>query len=89
MGEIVLAAKIAHVPSILISERPGPLYGQRAAAISALREVGARESPRRRHVPDLRHPLDLEFRLSHERQGATSRRLHQPRIAAYDPGYGL
>ena len=29
MGEVVLAAKIAHVPSILISERPGPLYGKR------------------------------------------------------------
>lgn len=46
MGEVVLAAKIAHVPSILISERPGPLYGKRAEAISALREVGARAKAR-------------------------------------------
>jgi len=42
MGEIVLAAKIAHVPSILISERPGPLYQTREAAIGALKEVGRR-----------------------------------------------
>jgi len=46
MGEIVLAAKIAHVPSILISERPGPLYGKRAEAIAALRELGARANSR-------------------------------------------
>ena len=46
MGEIVLAAKIAHVPSILISERPGPLYGTRATAIAALRELGARARSR-------------------------------------------
>ena len=89
MGEIVLAAKIAHVPSILISERPGPLYGTRAAAIAALRELGARANPRRRHVPHLRHALDFQFRLSHERQGATSRRLYKPRGAAHDPEHGL
>jgi 3,4-dihydroxyphenylacetate 2,3-dioxygenase len=46
MGEIVLAAKIAHVPSILISERPGPLYGKRADAINALKEIGARAKAR-------------------------------------------
>jgi 3,4-dihydroxyphenylacetate 2,3-dioxygenase len=46
MGEIVLAAKIAHVPSILISERPGPLHGKRDDAIAALREVGARAKKR-------------------------------------------
>ena len=46
MGEIVLAAKIAHVPSILISERPGPLYGKRTEAIAALRELGARAKSR-------------------------------------------
>ncbi len=46
MGEIVLAAKIAHVPSILISERPGPLYGKRAGAIAALRELGKRARDR-------------------------------------------
>jgi 3,4-dihydroxyphenylacetate 2,3-dioxygenase len=46
MGEIVLAAKIAHVPSILISERPGPLHGTREAAIGALREIGDRARKR-------------------------------------------
>ncbi|HZR72263.1 3,4-dihydroxyphenylacetate 2,3-dioxygenase [Bradyrhizobium sp.] len=46
MGKIVLAAKIAHVPSILISEREGPLKGKRAEAISALREIGKRARDR-------------------------------------------
>ena len=46
MGEVVLAAKIAHVPSILISEREGPLKGKRAAAIGALREIGRRARDR-------------------------------------------
>ena len=73
MGEIVLAAKIAHVPSILISERPGPLYGTRDAAIGALREVGRAPATRGADTfLDLRHALDLEFRLSHERQCAAS-----------------
>ena len=27
MGEIVLAAKITHVPSMFISEQPGPHHG--------------------------------------------------------------
>ena len=46
MGEIVLAAKIAHVPSIMISERPGPLFGKRADAIAALRNLGERARKR-------------------------------------------
>jgi 3,4-dihydroxyphenylacetate 2,3-dioxygenase len=46
MGEVVLAAKIAHVLSILISERPGPLEGKRAGAIAALKEVGKRAQDR-------------------------------------------
>jgi len=46
LGKIVLAAKIAHVPSILISEREGPLKGKRADAISALREIGTRARDR-------------------------------------------
>ena len=44
MGEIVLAAKIAHVPSILISERRGPLNGKRDDGHPAL----ARGRPRAR-----------------------------------------
>lgn len=46
MGEVVLAAKIAHVPSIVISEKPGPLYGKRDDAIAALREIGRRARER-------------------------------------------
>jgi 3,4-dihydroxyphenylacetate 2,3-dioxygenase len=46
MGRIVLAAKIAHVPSILISERDGPLKGEREGAIRALREIGRRARER-------------------------------------------
>jgi 3,4-dihydroxyphenylacetate 2,3-dioxygenase len=46
MGEVVLAAKITHVPSILISEREGPLKGKREQAIWALRELGRRAKAR-------------------------------------------
>ncbi|MCK1356231.1 3,4-dihydroxyphenylacetate 2,3-dioxygenase [Bradyrhizobium sp. CW7] len=46
MGQIMLAAEIAHVPSILISEREGPLKGKRAAAIQAQREIGKRARDR-------------------------------------------
>lgn len=42
MGEIVMAAKVTHVPSLLISERPGPLFGARDEAIAGLREIGRR-----------------------------------------------
>lgn len=46
MGQLVLAAKITHVPSLLISERAGPLHGKRAAPIAALREIGRRARAR-------------------------------------------
>jgi 3,4-dihydroxyphenylacetate 2,3-dioxygenase len=46
MGKIVLAAKIAHVPSILISEREGPLKGKRQPVIDSLREIGLRAKQR-------------------------------------------
>lgn len=42
MGEIVMAVKATHVPSMLISEQPGPAHGCRAAAIEAEREIGRR-----------------------------------------------
>ncbi len=42
MGEIVLAAKITHVPSMFISEQPGPHHGCRAAAIEGHREIARR-----------------------------------------------
>lgn len=42
MGRISLAAKITHVPSMLLSEQPGPLQGCRKAAIDGLTEIGRR-----------------------------------------------
>ncbi len=42
MGEIVLAAKITHVPTLLMSEQEGPLKGKRQAAIDGNREIGRR-----------------------------------------------
>ncbi|MGR3913594.1 MAG: 3,4-dihydroxyphenylacetate 2,3-dioxygenase [Gammaproteobacteria bacterium] len=46
MGEIALAAKITHVPSMYLSEQPGAHHGCRDAAISGHREIArrARES---------------------------------------------
>lgn len=40
MGEIVLAAKVTHVPSMFISDRPGPHHGCRVAAIDGLKRIG-------------------------------------------------
>ncbi|BBB27162.1 3,4-dihydroxyphenylacetate 2,3-dioxygenase [Amphritea japonica] len=40
MGEVVLAAKVTHVPSMFISEQEGPLKGIRDAAIEGLRKIG-------------------------------------------------
>lgn len=40
MGEILLAAKVTHVPSMFISEKPGPHHGCRDAAISGLKKIG-------------------------------------------------
>ncbi len=42
MGKIVLAAKITHVPSMLLSEEDGPLKGCRKPAIEGLRRIGDR-----------------------------------------------
>jgi 3,4-dihydroxyphenylacetate 2,3-dioxygenase len=42
MGELVLAAKVTHVPSMLICEMPGRYYGLRDEAIAGHREIGRR-----------------------------------------------
>ena len=48
MGEIVLAAKVTHVPSLMLSEVAGsPLQAARAGAVGALRELGRRARDRR------------------------------------------
>jgi 3,4-dihydroxyphenylacetate 2,3-dioxygenase len=46
MGAVVLAAKITHVPSLLISEREGPLKGRREGPIHSLKELGRRAKAR-------------------------------------------
>jgi 3,4-dihydroxyphenylacetate 2,3-dioxygenase len=48
MGQLVLAAKVSHVPSLMLSENPGsPLKGAREGAVRALRELGRRARERR------------------------------------------
>ena len=42
MGKLVLAAKITHVPSMYLSELPGPQHGCRQAAIDGHIEIGRR-----------------------------------------------
>ncbi|WP_170432192.1 3,4-dihydroxyphenylacetate 2,3-dioxygenase [Ruegeria arenilitoris] len=42
MGEIVLAAKMTHVPTMLMSEQEGPVKGARQAAIDGHREIARR-----------------------------------------------
>lgn len=39
---LVQAAKISHVPSIFLSEKPGPTFGIRQRAVDSLRELGRR-----------------------------------------------
>jgi 3,4-dihydroxyphenylacetate 2,3-dioxygenase len=46
VGEVVLAAKVTHVPSLLLSEREGALKGRRAMAIGSLKEIGRRARDR-------------------------------------------
>jgi 3,4-dihydroxyphenylacetate 2,3-dioxygenase len=42
MGKLALAAKITHVPSLYLSELPGPHHGCRQDAINGLKEIGRR-----------------------------------------------
>lgn len=42
MGEIVLAAKCTHVPTMLMSEQEGPVKGKRKPAIDGHREIARR-----------------------------------------------
>lgn len=42
MGEIVFAAKCTHVPTMLMSEQPGRLYGCRQSAIDGHKEIARR-----------------------------------------------
>ena len=42
MGKLALAAKVTHVPSMYLSEMPGPHHGCREAAIEGHRAIGRR-----------------------------------------------
>lgn len=42
MGELVLAAKMTHVPTLLMSEQEGPVKGKRQPAIDGHREIARR-----------------------------------------------
>ena len=42
MGELVLAAKVTHVPTMLLSEQPGRLQGTRQQAIDGQKEIARR-----------------------------------------------
>ncbi len=42
MGQLTFAAKVTHVPSMFISEMPGPNHGCRKAAIDGLAEIAQR-----------------------------------------------
>jgi 3,4-dihydroxyphenylacetate 2,3-dioxygenase len=47
MGQLVLAAKVSHVPSLMLSEVAGsPLKAARQGAVAALRELGRRAGDR-------------------------------------------
>lgn len=47
MGQLVLAAKVTHVPSLMLSERPdSPLRAAREPAVRSLRELGRRARER-------------------------------------------
>jgi hypothetical protein len=48
MDRVALAAKVTHVPSLLLSERDGALKGRRAHAIESLKEIGRRAQHRGR-----------------------------------------
>ena len=40
MGQLVFAAKVTHIPRMVLSELPGPLHGCRNDAVQGLREIG-------------------------------------------------
>ncbi|WP_271606967.1 hypothetical protein [Bradyrhizobium sp. CCBAU 11434] len=47
MGQLVLAAKVTHVPSLMLSEISGsPLRAAREPAVASLRELGRRARER-------------------------------------------
>ena len=77
MGEIVLAAKVTHVPTLVMSETDAKLAETRAQAIKGLREIGRRASAA---GADTFVVLDTHW-LSHQCQGAFQGDAHVERIS--------
>ena len=42
MGQLVFAAKVTHIPRMVLSEGPGPLHDCRDDAIQGLQQIGER-----------------------------------------------
>ena len=83
VGRVVLASKITHVPSLMLSEQPGPLFGTRAGPIASLKEIGrrARERGADTFLVFDTHWL-VQFRHAPQRQRPPQGHLYQPRGAA-------
>ena len=83
MGKLALAAKITHVPSMYLSEIPGPRFGTRQDAIDGHKEISRR--CRELGVDTLvvfDTPLAGQCQLPHQLWRAFQRHLHQQRVAA-------
>ena len=90
MGEIVMAVKATHVPSMLVSEMPGPAHGCRQTAIDAELEIGRRAAALGVDtfmVFDTHWLVNAGYHINNNRgpQGP----LHQPRIPAFHPEFEI
>ena len=90
MGEIVLAAKATHVPTMVMSEQDGNLKGCRQAAIDGHAEIGrrAREAGADTFVVLDTHWL-VNAALSHQCQSSVQGSVHLTRIPSIHQGPAL
>jgi 3,4-dihydroxyphenylacetate 2,3-dioxygenase len=91
MGEVVLAAKITHVPSIWLSLQPGKHHGIRAGAERALIEVGRRARERGADtylVADTHWMNSIGFHLNGKARHAGSYASHELPHFIHDLSYG-
>ena len=90
MGKLALAAKITHVPSMYLSEFPGPNFGCREAAINGHKEIDRRC---RELGVDTIVVFDVHWQVNSEYHincGAEVRgHLHQQRAAALHQEHAL
>ena len=80
MGRLVLAAKITHVPSIWLSEQPGPHRGIRQNAIDGLTELGRRARARGVDtfvVLDVHWPVTIGFHVDAKERHRGSYTSHE------------